>query len=345
MKRRAGACLLALVAMLALPAASREDEPPEPIPVRIGVPEPTNLQFMNFWVAQGAGLFEDEGLDVELVSPAMPAQISQLLLQGQVDVAVIMPPIYLGVIAQQHPVRLFANLLANDPINLIVDENVAKSLDLSATAPLPERLDAIRGLRIGVAQEASNRLRALFATVGMDADQDVEIVPLHGEDQIPALSDGTVDALYTHTPFLEEALVDLQAFMLVNQSSGEVPEMSRLQIHGLMATQSTIDGNPEALLRVTRAVYRAQKLIRSNPNAAVDAVLASGVPGLLEPRVEALIGIYGPAIPRTPLVLPSSVVRTAELWEGRPNHPDFTQIDVRDYITNRFAWEAIRTVR
>jgi ABC-type nitrate/sulfonate/bicarbonate transport system substrate-binding protein len=212
-----------------------------------------------------------------------------------------------------------------------------------ATAPLPERLDAVRGLRIGVADEVANRLRVLFASVGMDADQDVEIVLLHGEDQIPAFTGGTVDALYTHTPFLEEALVDHDAFMLVDQSAGEVPELAHLQVHSMVATESYIDGNPQALLRVTRALYRAQRLVHSYPPAAVDAVLSSGIPGLVPSRIEALVDVYGPAIPRTPLVFPDSVVRTAGLWQGRPVAPDFTQIDVHDHITNRFAWAAVRS--
>jgi ABC-type nitrate/sulfonate/bicarbonate transport system substrate-binding protein len=238
-------------------------------------------------------------------------------------------------------VKLFANLLSHDPINLVVDRDVAESLDLSATAPLPERLDAIRGLRIGVADEASNRLRVLLESVGMDPDQDVEIVFLHGDEQIPALTAGTVDALYTHTPFLEEALVDHQAFMLVNQSAGEVPELAELQVHTMVTTRSSIHDNPRALLRVTRAIHRAQKLVHSHPDEAVDAVLSAGIPGLLAPRIEALVEVYGPAIPPTPVVSPDAVVRTADLWEGRPVAPDFTQIDVDDYITNRFARRAV----
>jgi NitT/TauT family transport system substrate-binding protein len=361
MRSRVVVCLLALVALLALPVlpaspagppasaapapASRGagggEPPPAPIPVRIGVPTLDNLQFMNFWIARGAGYFEDEGLAVQLVAPSVPGQIQQLLLQGQVDAAVMQAPLYLGLIGQQQPVKLFANLLINDPINLIVDRGVADALDLSTDVPVAERLEAIQGLRIGVADEASNRLRVLLESVGMDPDEDVQIVLLHGEEQIPALTGGTVDALYTHTPFLEEALVDHDAFMLVDQSSGEVPELADLEVHTMVTRQATIDTNPAALTRVTRALFRAQRLVRLDPDAAVDAVMASGVPGLIEPRVEAIVDVYRPAIAGTPLVSPTRVVRTSELWEGRPVAPDFTVIDVHDFITSRFAREAI----
>jgi ABC-type nitrate/sulfonate/bicarbonate transport system substrate-binding protein len=309
------------------------------------VPEHGNLQFLSFWVAIGAGLFVDEGLDVELVFSPTPDQAPQLLLQQQADVAVLMPPMFLGMIADAHPVKLFANLLTHDPINLIVDRDLAQALDLSASAPLAERLEALTDRRIGVAPQAAHRLRVLFASVGMNADQDIEIVVTHGEEQIQALADGTVDALYTHTPYLEEALVEHDAFLLVHQSAGEVPELAGLQIHSLVTTQSYMREAPQVLFAVTRAIQRAQQLVHSDPSDAVRAVLRSGVPGLVTTRVEAVVDVYRPATPRTPVVLADGIIRAAPLFPSRPRVPDFTAIDVEDYIASQFARKAVCSTR
>jgi NitT/TauT family transport system substrate-binding protein len=327
---------LSMLSVLALlvPAHAMEAtaDPHTPTAVRIGVPEPTNLQFLTYWVAVGAGHFEDLGLDVELVAPPMPAQAPQFLLQNRVDATVLMAPLYLGMIADRHPVKLFANLLANDPINLVVDRSVASSLNLSATAPLAERLNAIRGLRIGVAENASARTRVLFESVGMDPEQDVDIVELHGPEQIPAFTSGQVDALHTHTPFLEQALVDHNGFLLVNQSAGEVPELADLAIHTMVTTDAYLAANRRAVTAMAIAIYRAQRLLHTNPTAAVQAIQNSGVPNLVLPRLAAIVELYRHAVPFSLSVDPESVIRTADLFEGRPNHPDFTQIDVRDYL-------------
>ncbi len=98
-----------------------------------------------------------------------------LLMQGRVDVALLQPPVYLGLIAEHHPFVLFASLLANDPINLIVRADVAAKLALDPRAPLVDRLKAINGLRIGVAPEPPRRLRVLFAHAGMNADRDLQV--------------------------------------------------------------------------------------------------------------------------------------------------------------------------
>lgn len=344
--RRVAVSLLALVSLSASVSYSQPAEaetnlfPLEPIPIRIGVPA-NSLQFLSLWVAEGAGYFEDARLDAQLIMPPMPGQIPQFLLQGQVDVTAIQPPLFLGMIGQEQPVKLFTNLLTNDPINLIVDGDVAEDLELDANAPLEERLEAIEGLKIGLAENVGNRLDVLFESVGLNADDLIEKVVLDGPEQIPGLLDGTVDALYTHTPFMEQALVDHDAFLLVNQSSGEVPALAHLQIHAMAATDSYIDDNPLAMFLVTRAIYRAQKLIHDDPEAAVEALLASSVPNLVQPRVEVVVDIYSPAVPNTPIVWPQGVVRAAKLFEGRPVHPDFTQIDPRDFIDNRFALLAL----
>jgi ABC-type nitrate/sulfonate/bicarbonate transport system substrate-binding protein len=111
--------------------------------VRVVVPDPDNLQFLNFWIAQGAGFFKEEGLDVQVVTPPNPQGAPQFLLQGRVDVALFQSPIYIQLIAQGRPILVFANLLQNDPINLVVRKEVAEARKLNPDAPLAERLKGL----------------------------------------------------------------------------------------------------------------------------------------------------------------------------------------------------------
>jgi hypothetical protein len=124
-------------------------------PIRIEVPSNKNLQYITLWVALGAGYFQQEGLEAKiLVAPARGQgdgghragrTAGEMLFQGQADVSLLPPPMFLGMIAENKPVVLFASLLANEPINLIVRKDVAEARKMDtfpwkyltvATAPL-----------------------------------------------------------------------------------------------------------------------------------------------------------------------------------------------------------------
>src|SRR6185295_8037608 len=145
-------------------------------PIRIGVPERDNIQYLSLWVALGAGYLRAEGLEPRIEVADVPNQSGQLLLQNRADVAILPPPVYLGLIAEQRPILLFASLLANDPINLIVRAEVAARLKLDPKEPLVDRLRAMKGLRIGVANEPPRRLRVLLVQAGMDVDRDIQMI-------------------------------------------------------------------------------------------------------------------------------------------------------------------------
>jgi NitT/TauT family transport system substrate-binding protein len=324
-------CLAIVIGVvLAVNAASAQ-------PVRIGIPERNNLQYMSFWVAQGAGLFKAEGLDVEIVIPDAANQSGMILMQNRVDVSLLQPPVYLGLIAEQHPFALFASLLANEPINLIVRADVAKQLKIDPGAPVADRLKAIKGVRIGVAPEPPRRLRVLYSHFGMDADRDLQIVIRRAEDQLEAFTTDAVGALYTHTPFLEDAIVRLNAVMVVNQSSGEVPPLANGQVHMLGATTAYIAAHPDVIAKVTRAIARAQQMIHRDTVATIAALQKAGIASPSAKHLETIVTLYRPAIPQTPRVSAALVERNATLYPARPTMPDFTKVRAADFVNTSFA--------
>jgi NitT/TauT family transport system substrate-binding protein len=308
-----------------------------PATVRIGVPERENIQFLTLWAALGAGYFEAEGLEVRLVVASAPNQSGQLLLQHQAEVALLQPPVYLGLIAQRSPIVLFANLLANDPINLIVRPEVAARLKLDARAPLIDRLKALKGLRIGVGNEPPRRLRVLFAQAGMDADRDIRMTIIPGDEQIAAYRDNVVDALYTHTPYLEDALVSFGAVLIVNQSAGEVAPLSNGEIHSLATTREYADAHPDVLMAMTRAVARAEELLHRDAEAAGQALLKAGISAPTPKHLRTIVDIYRAAVPTTPRVSASAIEHDAILYPARPAMPDFTQVHAVDFLAPAFA--------
>lgn len=286
------------------------------VPVRVLIPDPDNLQYLSFWVAVGAGYFRDEGLAVRVVAAGAPAAASQEFLGGAADVAIVPPPQFGQLVAQVQPVVAFANLLQHEPANVVVRREIATVRGITPALPVEERVRRLRGLRIGVAPGPAARLRVLLAAAGMDAERDVELVSVPGEEQNAAFAGLRVDALFAHTPYLEEALLRQNAVLVAHLSGGELAALARLQLHALVATRAYAAAQPAALTGLARGVARAQRLVHADRPAAVGALLRAGVPGLERERAELLVSLYEPAVPGTPAVSAEGVRRAVQAWAG-----------------------------
>jgi ABC-type nitrate/sulfonate/bicarbonate transport system substrate-binding protein len=301
------------------------------------VPGATNLQFLSLWVAIGSGVFEAEGLRPEVLVAPMPRSVGNRLFAGDADVAVLPPPMFLGMMAEAKPVRLFASLLANEPINLVLRKDVAAARNFPPRAPLKEKLAAFQGLKVGLAGEVSPRLRTLFATADLDAEKELTLVTIAGSQQVGALARGEVDLLFSHTPYLETALVEHDAVLVVDASSGEIPALADGQIHALATTREIASERSPLIHAVTRAIARAQRLIHSDAAAGLAALRASGA-ATGEPRLTAaILAVYGLAVPATPRISIDGIRRAREIYPAHPRHPDFSVVNPADFVAAEFA--------
>jgi ABC-type nitrate/sulfonate/bicarbonate transport system substrate-binding protein len=299
------------------------------------IPEPHNLQLVSFWVADGAGYFRDEGIDFVRDVPPTPGEVRDLLAKSPAPVAVLPPPIYLELIAGQSPWRLVANLLRNDPMNIVVRRSVVAARKIVLQAPVDERLRALRGVRIAVPPGPASRFAALVAAAGLDV-KDFQTVTMMGDEENEAFASGRVDALFAHTPFLERALVDQDAVIVVDQSAGELPRAAFKQIHAVAVRDDFAKKQPKLVAAICRAIARAEKLIHTDKAAAVEAVLRA-VPEVDRKHVAALVDVYQPAVPATPEVSADGVRAALPLFPANKVPPKLDGIRLEKYVLPRFA--------
>lgn len=329
--------LMGLLAIGAFAHARAWAAPQTLTTIRIEVPNTNNLQFLTLWVALGAGFFQQEGLEPRILAAASPRSTGDLLFKGEADVALLPPPMFLGMMAEEKPILLFASLLANEPIDLVLRKDIAAARNIAAGASLHDRLQAIHGLKIGLAGEVAPRLRALFASVGVNADTDAQLVVVPGPAQLAAFRAGTIEALFAHTPYLETALVQDGAILIADNSGGEVAALAGGQVHALATTRAAARAHPQAIVGVTRAIARALTLIHADPKAAAAAIAASGYARGEAAQLAAIVAIYGHAVPLTPQISLSGIERDAALYPAHPRAPDFARVKAADYVAADFA--------
>lgn len=337
MGRRTKRLIVFLAAFFSAFIALRRADAAEKL--KVVVPDGENLQFLSFWVALGSGAFAAEDLDVEVVSPPAPGQTPTMFEGSDAEAAVLPPPMYLAMIARRAPIALVANLLANDPIELVVKKAIFIERKLDASAPIAARLEAIRGLRIGIAPHPPARLRALYAAYGRDADKDLELVILHGKEQNAAFKAGEVDALFAHTPYVERAIVHDEAMVLVNLSRGEAPALANRQIHVLTFKKAFLERRRDIAIRAYRAIARAQATIHASPPAAMLAIKKQ-MPSRDQREVATLVGLYEPAIPKSPEVRVEDLAPALALFPAGQPKPDLTGIPLAEHVASDIARDA-----
>jgi ABC-type nitrate/sulfonate/bicarbonate transport system substrate-binding protein len=305
-------------------------------PISIILPDADNLQDLPLFVAIGAGYFADAGLDVTLKVSPTPGEVVQMLHADAEQVAVLPPPLYLQLIADRFPLRVVANLLQNDAINLVVRRSWVAAQHLPIGAGVGERLRALAGVRLGVAPGPITRLRVLYRSQGLDADTFVKIVPLMGQEQNEAFAAQRVDALYAHTPYLERALVEQDAVLYVNQSAGEVPALAGRMIHALVVTVPMAQRKPLIVRRLVNAIARAEELVHRDA-AATQAAIARALPDRAPALIERVVSLYRPAVPRTPAVTVEGVRAAVVFFPASKRAPDLSRVDFAEYVDDRFA--------
>jgi len=326
------ASFVALVAMglaLLLPRSARADSPAKVTPVV--VPEPSNLQLLAFWVAKGAGYFADEGIAIDVKSGESPALAQSLYTQGAAPFAVLPAPDFERLIAEGFSFELVANLLANDPIDLVMKRATAAAHGVDRAMPLADRLRSLRGIKLGVAPHPRARLTTLFASQGLDANALLDVHVLRGDEQNGAFTAGEVDALYAHTPFLERAILDDDAIVVVDQSGGEVPALANRQIHALVVTRAFAAREPRVVASMVHAIARAEALVHADPNAATDAVLHA-IRKFDRAHVAKLVELYAPAVPATPAVSAEKITRELAFYPSGDPAPDLSKIDLAPFV-------------
>jgi ABC-type nitrate/sulfonate/bicarbonate transport system substrate-binding protein len=286
------------------------------------VPEAGNLQYLSFWVAQGAGY-----LDAKVRVPDSPGETGKLFRPGAAQVAVLPPPLFFQLVGDGVPLVAVANLLRNDAIDLVVRQSVASARKLGPKLPLAEKLRRLKGLKLGVAPGPVSRLRALYQSVGVPLD--VEIVTLMGQEQNQALADGRVDGLYAHTPYLERALANQGCVVVVNQAGGEVPALAARQIHMLAVTEPMLRTQRATVDKLVDAIARAEKLLHQDRRAALAALFQAVPPQDDAARALAsrLVDLYADAIPDDPAVSVEGLRRALELYPAGKRPPDLSHVD------------------
>jgi len=240
--------------------------------LRIAVPDLISNSYFPIIAAVEMGFFKAEGFDacVDLLFPI--PKTFEALRDDQLDFVVGSAHATLLAFPQWQGAKLLAACGQHTYWFLVIRSDLK-----------PQRgdLSVVKGLRIGAAPGVNLSLQRLLVDAGIDPEKNgVEIMPIPGAagpnvsfglSAAKALEEGKLDGFWANGMGCEVALRRGVGTMVLDVRRGDGPPAARhYTFSALVATEKRIAQDPRSVRAAIRALIKAHKALKADPNRATD---------------------------------------------------------------------------
>jgi NitT/TauT family transport system substrate-binding protein len=274
--------LCAVAVALAAPGCAADAEDGGRAKLTVGVVPIADVAPVQLGIDKG--FFEDEGLDVELLTGQGGAEIVPQVVSGDVQVGFSSTPTLLAAASERLPIEIVAPAVGSPPRKTGHGENVEGALMVAKNSPIRGYAD-LAGKTVAVnalGNVIDVTLNAALERHGVNHTS-VERLEVPFPDMLAALDAGRVDAAFLATPFKTVA-EQSGKYRAVGFSIYETrPEL----IHTTyFVSREWADGNRQVLERFLSALRRSMLYAAGHERETRDAVGA--IVELPEDVIEAL---------------------------------------------------------
>ena len=240
--------------------------------MRLAVPDLVSNSYFPAVAAVELGVFQTQGLDVELelISPA--GRTMEALRDRQVDFVAGPAHATLSAFPGWQGAKLLAALSQHTYWLLVLRSGLGVQ---------PGDVSAVRGLRIGAAPGPDAALRRLLAEAGIDPDLDgVGLAPVPGSGEpgvsfgvhaAQALENGVIDGFWANAMGAEVAVRSGIGSVVLDPRRGSGPPAARdYTFPALVTTDRLIEDSPATAEGAVRAMVEAQRSLRADPSRAAE---------------------------------------------------------------------------
>ena len=240
--------------------------------LRIAVPDLVSNSYFPIIAAVEMGFFKEEGFDacVDLLFPI--PKTFEALRDGQIDFVVGSAHATLLAFPEWQGAKLLAACGQHTYWFLVIRS------DLN---PKRGDLNIVKGLRIGAAPGVNLSLQRLLVEAGIDPEKNgVQIMPIPGAagpnvsfglSAAKALEEGNLDGFWANGMGCEVALRRGVGAMVLDVRRGDGPPAARhYTFSALVATEKRIEQEPPSARAAIRALMKAHKALKTDPNRATE---------------------------------------------------------------------------
>jgi NitT/TauT family transport system substrate-binding protein len=237
-----------------------------------------NVFLSALYVAKDDGLFAKEGLKVNIVEVESGNDSIAALASGKAQFA----DVGFEDLAEMRGEGDDSVIMAHDildrvTLTMVMRKEVAQRKGVTAQSPLPDRLRALKGLKIGITSPGAptdTYMRYYLGSVGLNPERDVQIVPLGGGSSLlAALEKGQIDAYHLSPPTPYVAAEKGFGVVLIDGPKGEVPDLDRFDYTAFATSRQWAEDNKETAVAFSRALNAATQKVKTQPDAVAAQIL------------------------------------------------------------------------
>ena len=275
-------CKVALVLMIAVGMSNRVHSQ-EKVSLRYGTT--ISLHNLPVWVAKSTGLFDKNGLDIEVILVRGGALNIMGIVADRLQLSSVGPEAVVGARAQGSDVVILACAADTDLVYVFKRPEIKNTADLKGKASAVTRLGGTTHfyLRVGLKH------------FGLDADKDLTILQMgRSTDVAAALERGQIAVA---------ALPYAYALPLLDKGWPVLIELSKAGLRYppacVASTRVYVKNNPGVIDRFLRAYVEAIHRIKTDPRTGEDVYIQFTREGNRE-LVKKAVGVYAETFNRVP---------------------------------------------
>jgi NitT/TauT family transport system substrate-binding protein len=293
-----------------------------------------SLIYLAAYVAKERGYFAEEGLQGDIKVFRGGIQALAAVISGDADVYLGPPSTAMKAINAGQNVIVFGNVMDQIPTNIVIQGDIAKKKGINSASSMADRIQALKGLTIGVNAVGGAPDQVLQYTLraqGIDPQKEVVIAPVGGPSAlVGSFEQKRIDGLAFSSPASDLAVEKFNGVMVVNYAVGEYEPLRGFLYLGLIARHDWLDEDSNRAAHTVRAFAKALTLIKTKPDEAREA-LRKFFPDMDEDALKKGFAANAAALPSEPSVSPHSVELNADFLEkiegikyGKPLDTVFT---------------------
>jgi NitT/TauT family transport system substrate-binding protein len=216
-----------------------------------------------------AKFFDEEGLEADWVGLNSGAAQLAAIMGGSATVAPTGIEHIINSYAEGGDIVAFTTLFDAQPNSVVLSKEAMAKAGITESMPLDEKIKRMKGLKIGITGAGGGSdlyFRAILKNRGIEPDQFLTLQPLGNPNAMyGAFEKKLVDGFVMSAPIDDKAAASGIGVIAINALTGEVPEVKGVPYTGMLTTRRQLDANRPLYVKITRAVTKAIKYIKENP--------------------------------------------------------------------------------